>query len=54
MRRAAKCFIHHLRTERNLSPFTIASYDRDIGQFIDFVEKHRGRKTGKVAVIAQF
>jgi site-specific recombinase XerD len=38
MRRAAKRFINHIKSERGMSPTTVASYRDDIKKFIEFLE----------------
>ena len=43
MRRAARQFINHIRTERGMSATTVASYRSDLKRFIKFVEGRRGR-----------
>ena len=52
MRRSAKCFIHHIKTERNLSPRTVSTYRQDIDLFIAFVEQHcrHGLLPGQITV----
>ena len=52
MRRSAKCYVHHMKMERNFSPCTVLSYRRDIELFIHFVEQHyeRGLLPGQVTV----
>ena len=43
MRRAAKCFINHIKNERNLSQRTVTTYQKDLGLFIGFVQKRYRR-----------
>lgn len=43
MRRAAKRFINHIKTERGLSRETVESYRDDLKKFIEFVETKKGR-----------
>ncbi|OGV70464.1 MAG: hypothetical protein A2283_19150 [Lentisphaerae bacterium RIFOXYA12_FULL_48_11] len=43
MRRAAKRFINHIKTERGLSRETVDSYRDDLKKFIEFVETKKGR-----------
>ena len=39
MRKEVSQFINHLKHEKNASPHTIASYQRDLIQLISYVEK---------------
>jgi integrase/recombinase XerC len=32
-------FVHRIEVERNLSPHTVAAYERDLGQFVAFCER---------------
>ncbi len=43
MRRAAKRFINHIKSERGMSPTTVASHRDDIKKFIEFLEARGGR-----------
>ena len=43
MRRSAKRFINHIRTERGMSPATVNSYRDDLRKFITFAEDRVGR-----------
>ena len=43
MRRSAKRFINHIKTERGLSRATVESYRDDLKKFIEFVENKKGR-----------
>jgi len=43
MRREAKRFINHIKTERGLSRETVESYQDDLKKFIEFVEAKKGR-----------
>jgi site-specific recombinase XerD len=43
MRREAKRFINHIKTERGLSRETVESYQDDLKKFIEFVEGKKGR-----------
>lgn len=43
MRRAAKRFINHIKTERGLSPETVESYREDLRKFIEYAEAKKGR-----------
>ena len=43
MRRAAKRFINHIKSERGLSRETVESYRDDLKKFIEFVEDRKGR-----------
>lgn len=43
MRRAAKRFINHVRSERGMSPATVESYRDDLKKFIEFLESRKVR-----------
>jgi site-specific recombinase XerD len=43
MRRSARRFVNHVRTERGMSPATISSYRDDLKKFIEFLEIHWGK-----------
>jgi site-specific recombinase XerD len=43
VRRAAKRFINHIKTERGLSPETVESYRDDLKKFIEYAEAKKGR-----------
>ena len=43
MRRAAKRFINHIKSERGMSSTTVDSYRDDIKKFIEFLEARVGR-----------
>jgi len=40
LRNLLKDFLEHLRVFRRCSPRTIEAYGRDVGRFVDFIEKH--------------
>lgn len=42
MRRSAKRFINHIRTDRGMSPATVSSYEDDLKKFISFAETRVG------------
>jgi integrase/recombinase XerC len=43
-------FLEHLRLNRNASPHTVRAYESDLGQFVEFTARARGRPPGELSI----
>jgi len=49
MKHYVQQFLHYLRQERNASSHTIQAYEDDLGQFLDFLQRHFSSRTVDVS-----